>query len=244
MIRIILCEGETDLTLLGLYLEKVCGWKYDKQPTWKIKVPQTFPLGNEKSENYVKGEEVLKICCVGGKDCFGLFFRRYIKRIIESSQNKEKDFRIALMTDADERSILNIEADVLQQLSPDISLVENNVWHLNHINNTFEEPANVEFLLSIIPREGEGALETVLLDALTEKSNGVNLVECSKNFIDSLPENEYTPTQRLRLKAKLGVALSVFYPDKVFSQFDQQLQIIDWSQSETLAQSLSEIVKI
>lgn len=28
MRRIILCEGETDATLIGLYLEKTCGWTY------------------------------------------------------------------------------------------------------------------------------------------------------------------------------------------------------------------------
>lgn len=95
MIRIILCEGETDLTLLGLYLEKMCGWIYERKPKLRIKIPQTFPAGNEKAETYKRGIEELIICCVGGKDKFGSFFEKYIHRIIVSSHDGETDFRIA-----------------------------------------------------------------------------------------------------------------------------------------------------
>ena len=48
----------------------------------------------------------------------------------------------------------------------------------------------------------------------------------------------------IKLKAKLGVALSVIYPDKVFSQFDKQLQMVDWAKSDTLSDCLSEVIKI
>lgn len=244
MIRIILCEGETDLTLLGLYLEKVCGWTYEKSPTWSIRIPKTRPLNNEKAENYARGSDVLKICCVGGKDNFGLFYEKYLHRILVSSQNKENDFRIALMTDADNRTAEEIQSDILMQLSPYLSDIENNVWKHNNIQNSFNESVNVDFLLTIIPKQGAGALETVLMDSLAEMKDGESIVSNSKNFIDNLPENDYIPTDRLKLKSMLGVALSVIYPDKVFSQFDKQLEIVDWSKSDVLSECLSELVKI
>ena len=59
MIRIILCEGETDATLLGLYLENTCGWAYAKNPKLQIKLPQTNPITNEKSVTYSNGTEEL-----------------------------------------------------------------------------------------------------------------------------------------------------------------------------------------
>lgn len=244
MIRIILCEGETDAVLLGLYLEKICGWVYEKKPKLQIKIPKTNPAGNEKAETYTKGTEELIICAVGGKDNFGRFYNKYIQKIIYLSQNKETDFRIALMTDADKRTYTEIETDILSQLSPHISNVENNKWISNVVENSFQTLASIDFLLTIIPEDGQGALETVLMDSLAEMTNGYGIVENSKSFIDSLPDNEYLTADRLKLKAKLGVSLSVFYPDKVFSQFDEQLRIVDWSQSHTLAKCLSELIKI
>ena len=244
MIRIILCEGETDAILLGLYLERICGWVYEKRPKLQINIPKTNPAGNEKAETYTKEKEELIICAVGGKDNFGVFYNKYIQKIIFASQHKETNFRIALMTDADNRTCTEIETDILTQLSPYISNVENNKWTLNMVEDSFKTISSIDFLLTIIPKDGQGALETILMDSLAEMTNGHEIVENSKGFIDSLPDNEYLTADRLKLKAKLGVSLSVFYPDKVFSQFDEQLQIVDWSQSQTLAKCLSELIKI
>ncbi|MBQ9714552.1 MAG: hypothetical protein IJV83_04435 [Clostridia bacterium] len=246
MIRIILCEGETDATLLGLYLEKTTSWKYntERKPKLKMNIPQTVPLSNKKSFNYIKDNEDLLICAVGGKDNFGGFFTEYIYPMIETAHLGETDFRIALMTDADEQTVHAIETDILEQLSPNIKSIKNNTWKKNILSNKYQEKANVNFLLTVIPQEGAGALETVLLSALAEKDDGTYIVEESENFIDELEPVSYLSTDRLKLKSKLGVALSVFYPDKVFSQFDEQLQIVDWGKSKELAKCLSEIIKI
>ena len=108
----------------------------------------------------------------------------------------------------------------------------------------FDDNVSVDFLLSIIPKTGTGALETVLLDAMSEESEGKLIVDSSIEFVDKMPYYSYISTDRLKLKAKLGVALSVIYPDKVFSQFDKQLQMVDWSKSDTLSSCLSEVIKI
>ena len=54
MMRIILCEGETDLILLGLYLERTCGWKYERKPKHPLNIPKANSGGNKKSETYSK----------------------------------------------------------------------------------------------------------------------------------------------------------------------------------------------
>lgn len=246
MIRIILCEGETDATLLGLYLERTTSWKYntERKPKLKINIPQTVPSNNKKCFNYIKDNEHLLICAVGGKDNFGGFFIKYIYPMIQTAHLEETDFRIALMTDADEQAINAIEKDILEQLAPCIKNIKDNVWTKNILSNKYEDKANVDFLLTVIPQEGSGALETVLLTALTEKDKGDYIVEESNKFIDDLEPVSYLSTDRLKLKSKLGVALSVFYPDKVFSQFDEQLQIVDWGKSKELAKCFSKIIEI
>ena len=42
MRRIILCEGETDATLIGQYLEKTCGWAYINPKNKIINIPKNF----------------------------------------------------------------------------------------------------------------------------------------------------------------------------------------------------------
>lgn len=246
MIRIILCEGETEATLLGLYLEKTTSWRYntERNPKLKINIPQTVPFSNQKAFNYIKDKEDLLICAVGGKDNFGGFFAEYIYPMIETANLEEADFRIALMTDADEQEIKDIEKEVLEQFSPNIKNIKNNTWKKNILLNKYQEKTNVDFLLTVIPQEGAGALETVLLSALAERDAGTYIVEESEKFIDGLEPVSYLSTDRLKLKSKLGVALSVFYPDKVFSQFDEQLQIVDWGKSKELEKCLSKIIEI
>lgn len=244
MRRIILCEGETDATLIGLYLEKICGWTYTNSRNKIINIPKKLPSENKLANHYFKGNDSLVICSVGGKDNFGGFFEKHIYQMIKRSNREELFYRIALITDADDRTIEEIEAAISEQLSLCIQSVSNNTWMANTYQADFGDNISIDFLLSVIPREGAGALETVLLDALSESSEGKLIVDSSITFIDKMPYYSYISTDRLKLKAKLGVALSVIYPDKVFSQFDEQLQIVDWSQSDTLSKCLSEVIKI
>ncbi len=247
MRRFILCEGETDATLLGLYLEKTTEWKYYAPKDPIIRIPRRIPSTNELVTHYRKDSgprDVLLICAVGGKDNFKLFFEKYIYPMIKVSNKGEREYRIAVVTDADGRNISDIEADILNQLSISVSSLSNNVWARSITTGDFMDTISIDALLSVIPKDKGGALETVLLDALSESDEGGAIVASSIDFVDSMPYYNCIPNDRLKLKAKLGVSLSVIYPDKVFSQFDRQLEMVDWSRSNSLAECLSEIIKI
>ena len=244
MRRIILCDGETDATLIGLYLEKISDWTYANPKNKIINIPKNTAGGNKSATHYSNGNENLVICSVGGKDNFGQFFTKYVYPMIKTVNKEENLYRIALITDADDRNISDIEADISEQLSCCIQSVSNNIWCSNLFEGDFDDNISVDFLLCVIPKEGSGALETVLLDSLAESQEGKSIVDSSVEFVDNMPYYSYIPTDRLKLKAKLGVALSIIYPDKVFSQFDKQLQIVDWSKSTTLSDCLSEVIKI
>ncbi len=247
MRKIILCEGETDATLIGLYIEKITEWKYKNLKNPIINIPKKFPSGNESVTHYFQEDnqkDVLLICSVGGKDKFKYFFEKYLYPMIKTANKVEREYRIALVTDADNRDINDIETDILNQLSLCVKSLSNNVWKPNSFQGDFEDIISIDFLLSVIPQDKTGALETVLLDALSENTEGKVVVDSSIDFINQLPYISYIPTDRLKLKAKLGVVLSVIYPDKVFSQFDQQLQMVDWSESDTLSACFAELINI
>ena len=191
MRRIILCEGETDATLIGLYLGNLCGWKYKDPKNKIINIPEKQPSDNKVANHYFIENDSLVICAVGGKDNFGGFFEKYIYPMIKSSNKVEKTYRIAVITDADDRSVSDIETDILSQLSFCIQSLSNNTWTPNSCQVDFDDNVSVDFLLSVIPKTGTGALETVLLDAMSEESEGKLIVDSSIEFVDKTYQRNY-----------------------------------------------------
>lgn len=247
MTRIILCEGETDLVLISYYLGKVCGWSYTRKPK-NIKLKLDFSEQDNRSACVYRnqdGDELL-ICAVGGKDNFGNFFHEFLEQPICRSNAGETEYRIALVTDRDDLSTNEIEIAVAAQLSPIINCVSNNQWIFNDVDIDFDETAQINFLLVAIPKENAGALETLLLESLSDDDCKTNIVEKSEKFVDSMkePANRYIGTSRLQLKAHLGVVLSILNPEKIFSIFDEHILSIKWEESQVIAQCFEQLIEI
>ena len=245
MIRIILCEGETDATLLGYYLNKMAGWTYNKKP--KYLQLRFSPQDNKcflpyRNEN---GDELF-ICGVGGKDGFKNFLNEYLYEVIYTSHKEEKQFKIAVITDRDKTDIKEIEDDVVEQMSRIGCDVVNRTWTNNVFLNSFQQECQIEFLLVVIPQEKEGALENLLMDSLAENGYDANIVTKSKHFVsDSIIEIErYVSSERLKVKAQLGVVLSIMNPDRVFSLFDEYIKAIPWEKYQILNECFSELIVI
>jgi len=78
-----------------------------------------------------------------------------------------------------------------------------------------------------------GALETFMLDALSEKSpEKKHVVEQSRSFVKGFKSDVYLKKRRERTKAELGVALSAFSPDKVFTTMQELIDSFDWTEFE------------
>ncbi len=245
MTRIILCEGETDLILISYYLEKVKGWKYTKTP--KGLTIKFTEQENKVAYNYQnKSKNELLICAVGGKDNFGNFFNDHLRKPIIRANAGETEYRIALVTDRDDCSAEEIENSISNELAPIISKVENNIWQLNKVDADLGAKVNIEFLLVVIPKENHGALETVLMEALSKDDYDANIVEKSKRFItDIQPDaDSYIHENRLQLKAQLGVSFSIFNPEKTFSLFKERLVSVEWEKSDVLAKCFEKLIEI
>ncbi len=247
MTRIILCEGETDLVLISYYLGKACGWTYTKKPK-RIKIKLDFPEQDNRSAcvyHNESGEELL-ICAVGGKDNFGNFFHEFLEQPIHLSNAGETEYRIALVTDRDDLSTVEIEAAVTEQLSPMVSRTSNNQWVLNEADIDFGEKAQINFLLVAIPRENAGALETLLLESLADDDCKTSIIEKSGAFVGTMKESahRYIGTSRLQLKAHLGVVLSILNPEKIFSLFEEHFLSIKWEESEVIVQCFERLIEI
>ena len=236
MNRLILCEGKTDAILLGYYLMKTDGWALERKPPSGLDIK-----AQEQNENvvwYKKGNEKLMICAVGGKDNFGQFFSRYIQRPIFNASNGDPFPRIALITDRDDRNIEEIERDIAEQLSPFFDGTKNREWIINRYLDSFGMEKEIKTLLLVIPAEHQGALENVMLDAISEDPYDQNIVDKCTSFVAAIrPEaNRYIATDRLQLKANLSTVWAIQSPEKAFDFIDAQIKSVQWEKYETLNQ--------
>jgi hypothetical protein len=94
--------------------------------------------------------------------------------------------------------------------------------------------------------EHQGALETVLLDAISEDPYDANIVNLVTQFVKTMraEAGKYITSDRKELKARLGVTWAVQYPEKVFKLINEQIQSVPWEESEVLKRCFEELIKI
>ncbi len=80
----------------------------------------------------------------------------------------------------------------------------------------------------IIPEAHAGALETVMLDAISEDKYDKNIVDLCKKFVADMrtEASKYISSSRLQLKAELGVTWAIQYPEKVFSMINEVIKSV------------------
>lgn len=241
MNKLILCEGTSDAFFLSYYLEKTAGWKYSKKPPKGLII--TGGNLNESINWYKKENDYLLICGVGGKDNFSNFFKSKIEKPLLTTNAFE---RIAFVTDRDNRSTDAIIDELAVSIENLPLIMENNQWIINEYTDSFKMLQQFELLLLIIPNEYQGALETVMLDAICEDpydKNIVNKVEC---FVQEIrPEaSRYIKSDRLQLKAKLSVTWAVQSPEKVFSTLDELIRSVEWGEYASLQSCFNMLINI
>ena len=241
MNKIILCEGGTDAILLSYYLGKVSGWKFCKKPPKDIAIKED---SFEQSINwYEKENDRLLICGVGGKDKMASFFEKKILRPIVDAGAFS---RIALVLDRDNKDISSIEAHASSVFKPVVASMKNNIWTDNYFMDAFSVKQKLETLLVIVPTEHQGALETIMLDSISEDPYDAVIVEKSGSFVKEIRNlaARYIYNDRAELKAHLGVTWAIQYPEKVFKLINEQIQSVKWEDSEVLHKCFGQLEKI
>ena len=241
MNKLILCEGETDAILLSYYLRKVAGWEFCRKGPKNLEIQKHN--GNESINWYRKGEDYLLICGVGGKDNFGNFFDTRIKMPLVTVNAFEK---IAIVTDRDDRMIDEISQLLLVSMDKFFANIRDRVWSSNSYRDAFGMEKTIELLLIVIPRQHLGALETVMLDAISEVPYDKNIVDKAGVFVQQMrtQAGKYIWSDRLQLKAHLGVTWAIQSPEKVFSLIDEQINNVQWEKYEVLSECFGELSEI
>lgn len=241
MNKLILCEGATDAILLSYYLEKATGWKYSKKPPKNLDI--RTDSDNETVNWYKKDDDFLLIVAVGGKDNFSSFFRKRIKPPLLAVNAFE---RIAVITDRDNREQGDIEKTFNLVFEGVNVTMKSNVWMAGSYIDDFAEQQNLGLLLVVIPEDQQGALETLMLDSISVNPYDRTIVESAGIFIGKMRKeaSRYISSDRLQLKAHLGVTWAVQYQEKVFSLVDEQIRNVKWEESDILNRCFRELIRI
>ncbi len=239
---IILCEGFDEVYILGYYLFKTNSWKLisnnkNKKFSDYYSLPKVNPR-NQLIEIYEKNEDRLAIWSVGGKDNFLKAFQS-IKEI-NLNQPECAVNQVFIIQDRDnaeiETALENIKF-VLNESGINMQSLNNNA--LNSWNFESEgENYTTGIIPIILPFDEQGAIETLLMKAISESSQEEKyIVDEANKYIKSffIPEaklKRYLTHEREVLKAKFSAVISVTNPDRSTATFNTLLMSHSWEEKE------------
>jgi hypothetical protein len=254
MRSVILCEGGDDVYFLGYLLHKCSKqgyeWNYTPEGGKKFSSLYSFPtLSNgEKREFYCKGDDKASIWGVGGKDRFaGALNHIYTINVNNPTDRIEN---IVIISDRDQNEIsetvLNFET-ILKNLRWNVHL-ENN--HKNKITyNVEDEFFDIYVCPIIIPFNENGALETVLMNAISSADQGdAFVVDEAKKYVSGIQKSgkapKYLVHARERLKAEFSSVISIMNPTKSMAAFNEILMSHDWEKSEYITRQFGLLLEL
>ena len=219
----------SDVQLISHYLQNVYGWNHERDNLLGIE-----PLDeHEHIESLSKNGNQLVLCGVGGNGKFAHFVERH--RV--NNMIVEKDISsLIVVTDRDDASDLRIRRVInnsLKRISVNVGQ-----WKDNIIQDSFGQTKNIDTYLLIIPSNEKGALERVIIDALSDIPKENALIQEVIQFIDSLKGTlvpDLNQTNKAN-KATVGTFFSVRNPKNAMRSFGVFISKVEWSKSTSLSQ--------
>ena len=238
MKSVILCEGLDDVWFLGYLIHKWSDEKWAYKPKEKISSKYSLPVWrkNEKCEIYIRNSDRLAIWGVGGKD-----------RLVEALEEIDKINRyfqedllenIVIVSDRDQNEIaetLSPFEQKLKDLGLSVALSNNSKNKVTYEIN--DEHYSVFIYPIIIPFNAKGALETVLMTAISgDSKEDAFVVEEAKYYVSKIYESgkvgKYLQHLRERLKAEFSSVISIINPTRSTATFDELLMLHNWEENE------------
>lgn len=255
MKNVIICEGNTDLTLIQYFLESVYGWEYIDQRKHKnySEISPILPANCSKWFTHNNGHF---LCIVSSGGAPGI---PSMLRMVLDSNKIGSDFpfdRVVVISDRDEE---NTEENLFDKLcdefikfsiepSPELS---NDSWSFAEYVDELQYPRRIDILPLIIPFEGTGAIETFLLNALSEANEiDKKVIDQCNRFIDTIDckdndeHKRYLNHRREITKAKFDTVFVVMTPVEAFGQRRTLLRSVPWAQYQTVQESFRKLSEL
>ncbi|MBB5226920.1 hypothetical protein DYE50_01955 [Treponema ruminis] len=242
MKSIIICEGDTDFTLLQYFMIKANSWEDARKTTFKPDISDSI------SRDFSKSSNSLTIVSAGGCANIKSVFASVIRYNQNAVFDSERYSKIVIVTDNDEEGT---EAKILSDLNKVIEnngKIRNKNWtKLSYIDETSSKFAfSTDVLLLVIPFEENGALETFLLNSVSKQDvYDAEIIKKGNAFVESAdPDSKYLIHRGLKTKAKFDVYFSIRTPAKQFRMRQDILKNVPWEEYENVREVFKELQKL
>lgn len=238
MKSLIICEGGTDQVLIQYFMRQVNHWEHHTGTRNPIR-------GKFQSSCLLtKNNNQLIIGTAGGCANIRNCFNQAIETNLYSGDPSDAYKNIVIVSDRDEANTVDAFEEQLTNVLNDHAiskpaLIENDKWLLSECKNLSDSIVNFQILLLIIPFDTTGALETFLLNAVSNKNPYDKLIiEKGNDFVEAAdPDLKYLHKRRYKTKAKFDVYFSIRTPVTQFTERQNILKDINWEEYETIQQS-------
>lgn len=241
MNSIILCEGPTDFVLLQYFMRKAYGWEDLKNQV------HTLQGKVAKSRVLTRGEDKLTIAGCGGASKV-LPLMDYVLERNSLSANDEAYDKIVLITDRDE---IETEDNFLDRMSEIVmerglqgdTAPGNDTWSQHTYINGQGREKTVMILLLVIPFEATGAMETFLLNAISDHDDyDADMIKKGNLFVEEVdPEKRYLTKRRYVTKAKFDVYFSVRTAAEQFAERQNVIKNVEWEKYVLIQKSFRKL---
>ncbi len=226
MFYVILCEGKTDSVIINQIMTKE-GFTYIGSD--KLEKKFEFKLTKRQDIDYFKKEEdTLAIWNVAGcskiKDAI-----QQIEKVLKAGNKIDS---LGILLDKDNNDSNDILKDISGNFEKSIDIQDNEWTNYNYIDE-YEIEKQLRVIVTIVPGEKFGALETILLDAIENDGEEEKiLVEKVKKFISELDKEKlsFLNKDRKKIKAGLGVTVNIIDPERTFKDIQPVFESIKWSE--------------
>lgn len=224
---LILCEGNTDQILIGSYIEQTTNWIY-------VQNLSNNPFAEESINWYQNNTQIVGIWENGGND-----FENSLKKICQREIQEHEIENLLIITDHDDSKAETEAFDKIKGYlrdglkCSDSDNIKLNEWSEINFEDPFKKVSmNVGYML--VPLVEQGALETFMLNSLSESyDKSSEVVKQVDSFINNFKSEKYLTKRREKIKARLGVSLSIFNPDKSLKIMKEIISSVDWGKLDS-----------
>lgn len=230
MRSIIICEGSTDCVLLQYFLRVVYGWKDDKKNNRE-------PIPEFRHKRVLEKED--KKLIIGAAGGYTQLMNK-LKFVLDSNSiaaDSEVYHDIVVVTDRDEVGTEESFLNQIEKIFGDKELtiradIEHNQWMECEYTNGQKHKCIVKILLLVIPFAGTGAMETFLLNSISNQDEyDKEIIKKGNNFVEQVdPERRYLNKRKYLTKAKFDVYFSVRTAAEQFVERQNILKGVPWEE--------------
>lgn len=235
MQSILLCEGKTDHTLLQVFLREAYGWEDEPNPV----VQKSAPHIEKQTRRVLKrNDEKLTLMAVGGSSRLveGL---ELVLKINQASYPPFDSFynNIIIVTDNDDDTAIRTIIDNVSRtflnygviIDGDLSECK---WKHGKMPAGAGMNIPIKILVLAVPHDHHGAMETFLLDAVSESCEyEKNIVEKCRNLVATAdPENRYLNQRCYFTKAEFAAYFCIRTPAEAYAERNELIKTgVKWS---------------